>query len=97
MLTSEEFSAVYYALTNKHFKNEEIIVEQGDIQTSLYLINSGKVKLFFREEGDEILVKTLEAGEIFGTTVFFESSVWTLSVASVGITEIAILKRNKFQ
>jgi hypothetical protein len=91
LLTTEEFSTLYHSLSHRHFENEEMIVAQGSIQTSLYFINSGKVKLFFRDEGSDVLVKTMVRGEVLGAGVFFDASVWTISAASLGSSEISIL------
>lgn len=92
ILTTEEFSAVYYALKHKKYDNEEIIIGQGSLQSALYFINSGKVKLYFDDRGNEVLVKNMEKGEVFGGEAFFEASVSTISVAAIGTTEVSILK-----
>ncbi len=91
LLTTEEFSTLYHSLTHRRFGNEEMIVAQGSIQTSLFFINSGKVKLFYREEGSDVLVKTMGKGEVLGAGVFFDASVWTISAASLGSSDISIL------
>jgi CRP-like cAMP-binding protein len=96
-LTTEEFSSVYHSLQHKKYVNEEIVVYQGALQTALYFINSGKVKLFYQDKGDRVLVKTMGKGEIIGTGSFFDASVWTISVASVGTTDLSILRLEKMQ
>ncbi len=97
ILTTDEFSAVYHALKHKKYEGEEVVVSQGVLQSSLFFINSGKVKLYFDDHGSEVLVKTMERGEIFGGEAFFEASVWTISAASVGISEISILPLDTLQ
>lgn len=97
ILSTEEFSAVYHSLTHRKFTSEEVIVNQGASLSSLYFINSGKVKLYFQNQGQELLVKTMESGEIFGADAFFEASVWTISVASIGLSEISVLKLDKLK
>ena len=92
ILSTEEFSAVYYALKQKKYHNEDIIINQGDMQESLYFVNSGRVKLYFDSKGSEILVETMGKGEIFGAEAFFEASVSTISVAAIGTAEISVLK-----
>lgn len=94
-LTSEEFAAVYHAQKHNKYQNDEVIVSQGSIQTSLFFINAGKVKLYFEDKGQEVLLKTMGTGEVFGAGAFFEASVWTVSVASVGSSEISSLKLDK--
>lgn len=97
ILTTEEFSAVYHALRHKRYENEEIIISQGSLQGSLFFVNSGRVKLFFDDRGSEVLVSTMESGQIFGEGAFFEVSVWTISVASIGVSEISVLNLDTLQ
>lgn len=92
VLSTDEFSAVYHALKHKTYENEEIIVNQGALQGSLFFINSGKVKLYYDDQGSDVLIDTMEKGQIFGEGAFFEASVWTISVAAVGRSEISVLK-----
>ena len=91
VLTMDEFSTLYHCLEHRRYDNEELIVNQGALQTSLFFINSGKVKLFYREEGSDVLVKTMIRGEILGAGAFFDASVWTISAASLGVSEISAL------
>ncbi len=97
VLTTEEFSAVYYALNHKKYEDGEVIISQGGMQNALYFINSGKVKLYFDDKGSEVLVKTMERGEIFGWDSFFEATVWTISIAAVGTSEISVLQLDAVQ
>lgn len=97
ILTTDEFSAVYHALKHRRYKNEEIVINQGALQATLFFINSGKVKLYFADKGHEVLVKTMGRGEIFGGGAFFEASVWTISVAAIEPSELSILKQNTLQ
>lgn len=92
VLTVDEFSTLYHCLEHRRYHNEELIVSQGALQNSLFFINSGKVKLFFREEGSDILVKTMVPGEVLGAGTFFDASVWTISAASLGSSEISSLQ-----
>ncbi len=97
ILSTEEFSTLYHSLKHKSFRSDEVIVTQGTLQTSLFFINSGKVKLYFEGQGHERLIRTMGSGEIFGAGAFFDASVWTVSVASVGASEISILKLDKLE
>lgn len=96
-LSTEEFAAVYHAQKHKKYLDGEVIVSQGALQTSLFFINTGKVKLYFGDKDKEVLVKTLGSGEIFGAGAFFHASVWTISVASVGPSGISSMKIDRLQ
>jgi hypothetical protein len=92
VLTTEEFSAFYHALEHKKYSDEEVIIKKGAIQNALFFINSGKVKLFFRDKDREVLAATLQGGQILGIGSFFDASVWTSSAAALGSVDISILK-----
>lgn len=91
ILTPEEYSTLYHCLEQRRYEHDEPIVNQGTHQTSLFFINSGTVKVFYRDGDNEIEVKSMVSGEILGAGVFFDASVWTVSAASVGPTDISIL------
>ncbi|WP_136805490.1 cyclic nucleotide-binding domain-containing protein [Desulfosediminicola flagellatus] len=95
VLSTEEFSMFYHSLEHKLYANEEIIIKKGAKQTSLFFINSGRVKLFYNERDTEILIKTLQKGEILGVGTFFDASLWTLSAAALGQTNISMLPLDK--
>jgi CRP-like cAMP-binding protein len=92
VLSTEEFSTFYHALQHKRYANEETIMKKGATQTALFFINSGRVKLFYRDKDKEVLVKTLRSGQVLGAGTFFDASVWTVSAAALGQTDISVLK-----
>lgn len=97
VLSTEEFSAFYHALLHKRYHNEEIIMKKGAVQNSLFFINSGKVKLFYKDRDREVLVTTLQSGKVLGIGSFFDASVWTLSAAALGQVDVSILRFDKMQ
>ncbi|SHO48837.1 cyclic nucleotide-binding domain-containing protein [Desulfopila aestuarii] len=97
VLTTEEFSAFYHALQHKQFSDEEVIIKKGATQNALFFINTGKVKLFFRDKDREMLAATLQGGQILGIGSFFDASVWTISAAALGQVDVSILKFENMQ
>ncbi len=97
LLTTEEFNTLYYSLEPDKYDAEETIVNRGDVQERLYFINKGKVKLYFTEKGNEMLVKTLGPGEILGADSFFNASVWTIGAGSMGNVDLSYLTHNALQ
>ncbi len=97
LLSTEEFSNLFHSLKHRKFTNDEILVRQGALQPTLFFINSGKVKLFFQEKRDEVLIKTLSEGEIVGAGAFFDASVWTISAVSRGSSDVSILRFEDLQ
>ena len=96
VLDPNEFSTLYHSLDHKQFSKGEIIITQGSPQSALYFVNSGRVELFFQENGKDVQIKTIGQGEILGAGTFFETSVWTMSARSLG-AEMSCLKIDKLQ
>lgn len=94
-LSTDEFNAFYSALEHIKCEIDEPIIKQGDSQSNLYFINSGRIKLFYQVQEKEILVSTMGAGEVLGTGSFFDASVWTINVSSINRVEMSLLKQEK--
>ena len=91
-LTTEEFHALYSSMEHVKYAANENIVVQGDLQPRLFFVNKGRVKLFSRDShGNDILLKIVGPGEVFGMDSFFKPSVWTVDVASVGTVDVSVL------
>ncbi len=57
--------------TLAHYKKKDYVYFDEDASTSVYLINSGKVKLgYYTEDGKEIVKSILSKGEVFGEKAF---------------------------
>jgi CRP-like cAMP-binding protein len=90
-LTSEEFNAMYYAMEHSSHSAEDVLVQQGDMYPALFFVNEGKVKLYHDNKHEEVLLKIVEQGEIFGADTFFDASLWTVSAATLSKAEISVL------
>ena len=97
VLSTEEFSELFKHLVHRKYSTEESVVSQGEEQNALFFVNSGEVKIYYEDEGDDFLISTMKSGEIFGADAFFEPSIWTMSVASVGDSEISLLTVDALQ
>ncbi len=91
-LTTEEFNTLYSSMEHVTYATNETIVAHGDPQQRLFFVNKGRVKLFFRDlHGNDILLKIVGPGEVFGIDSFFKASVSTVEVASVGTVDVFVL------
>ncbi len=97
LLSTEDFNEFYSALVHEKYSLEEDIVKQGDTQWRLFFVNKGRVKLYYQEKENEILVKTIGCGQIFGGESFFNDSVWTLNATSMGSVELSTLDVDKLE
>lgn len=91
VLSSEEFSALYYEMEERMCKPEEIIVGQGAKNDELFFINHGTVRVTYTGGEKEFFFKNMGKGEIVGEN-FFNASVWTVSLTAQQQTSISVLK-----
>jgi len=94
ILSSEEFSALYHAMTLRSYTTGKTIVQQGSTARTLLFINGGQVQLQALNQDTLIPLSVKGAGEIIGIDTFFEASVWTDQVKSLGC-EVFLLSRQK--
>ena len=82
-LSEQDIAALSRRAVTRAFPKNTIILNEGDLTDSLYIILSGRVKVFLaNEEGKEIVLDTQGPGEYFGEMVLDEgprsASVMTL-------------------
>ncbi|MBU1985811.1 MAG: cyclic nucleotide-binding domain-containing protein, partial [Proteobacteria bacterium] len=95
-LDSDSFTALYHCQRFQEYKAEEVIVRQGDINSTLYFINAGMVGLTCRQGQKEIFLKRMKPGDIVGVGPFFDVSVWTATLTSMSAVKVQILEREDF-
>ena len=94
-LTTEEFATLYHAMERRTYRNEEMIVCQGSLQSNLYFVAGGKVRIFYEDKRGENLIKVVGRGEILGAHTVFDASVWTVSASCIQKAEIMSLQIEK--
>ena len=87
-LGDAELRALSAHATTKSFPKNTVIVNEGDETDSLYVIVSGRVKVYVSDDaGKEIVLATQGAGEYFGEMVLDEgprsASVMTLEPSQI--------------
>lgn len=97
-LGDEELSAIANMATTRSLPANSIVVNEGDQTNSLYIINSGKVKIFLGDEnGKEIMLGIAGPGEYFGEMVLDggprSASVMTLEASKFSIIQKADLEK----
>ena len=100
-LSAEEANAVYYAMKEATYDPDQPVFEQNDQDSNLYFINQGNLKMVYSQKGNEIFIKTIEAGDIAGEDTFFSNAVFctvsliTLSQVKLNFLEKAVLSKWK--
>jgi CRP-like cAMP-binding protein len=92
--------AALRALAEKTARRElpadSIIVREGELADSLYLILKGSVKVYLRDEnGAEVILATKRAGEYFGE-MMLGNPTRSASVAALEPCELGVIAREDF-
>jgi CRP-like cAMP-binding protein len=85
-LSTEEGNALYYSMEAQKFSPGDAIMEQGEVCGHIYFINSGEAEAVFERDRQQLHLKKLQAGDVFGHETFFSSTVSTVSV--IAFTEL---------
>ncbi|EAR85527.2 CGMP-dependent kinase 5-1 (macronuclear) [Tetrahymena thermophila SB210] len=78
-MTNEQKDSIANVLITQVFKKGEIIVADGDMASSYYIIKKGKVAIY----KDEKMIREMVAGETFGEQALFENSKRGATVKAV--------------
>jgi len=81
----------------RSFPKNTLVICEGDQSDSLYLIISGKVKVFLSdEEGKEVTLNIQSKGEYFGELAILDEAPRSASVMTTEETKLAILSKSAF-
>ncbi len=97
-LLSEQLLDELRALGSVHsFPKNSIVVIEGEPAETLYIVNSGKLRVFLSdEEGREVELSQLGPGEYFGE-VMLGSRVRTASVNAIEPCKLCLVGREQFE
>lgn len=78
------------------FQDGEIIIRKGDIGDSMYVIQEGEVEVYLENEGREIRLARLGAGESIGEMAIFENEVRSANVRVIGQARMVTVDKKNF-
>ena len=95
-LSREELEALTRGAVVRAFPRQAVVVNEGDRTDSLYVILSGRVRVFVAdEEGNEVTLRTQTAGEYFGEMVLDEGPR-SASVMTLEPSRFAMVSKEQF-
>ena len=81
----------------KTYRKNELVFTEGAEADSIYLIKSGRVKLFkISEDGKEFTLDYLKSEDIFGEVTFFENPLHTMNAVALEDTFICCCTKELF-
>ena len=82
----------------RSFKKNSIIMTEGDNTDSLYLVKSGRVKIYVSEEdGKELTLNMMEEGDYFGELSLLDGNPRSTSAITVEKTDLLVIQKNDFK
>ena len=97
-LSDKELDVVRAAATEKHYPKNAVVLTEGETGDSLYMIQSGKVKVFIGDEdGREIILKILGPGAFFGEMSMIDKQPRSASVTTLEASTFLVLTHVMFE
>ncbi len=85
-------------LRTRRFRRGEVLFHQGDPGDSLFIVNSGAVKIVLpSEEGDEAILTTVRPGSFFGELALLDDAPRSATAVAMEATETFVLHRVAFR
>jgi CRP/FNR family cyclic AMP-dependent transcriptional regulator len=97
-LDEEALSAVAKHAITRGFPKNTVIINEGDPADSLYVILSGRVKVYLSDEhGKEIIITMLDEGDYFGELALLDDAPRSASVMTLEKSTFYVLSKRDFQ
>lgn len=97
-LTPKQLDSIGTHMAMRVYEKGDVILRQGEVADTLYIIVAGQVKVFMSDESHrEVIINTLSAGEFFGEIPLFDQEPRSASVAALERCHIQSLSYPAFQ
>lgn len=97
-LTDHERRALSTRITNRHFGRGELLFQEGDACTGLFLIAAGKVRIFkLSASGREQTLAIEGSGSSFAEIPIFDGGKYPASASALEDSEVLFISRKDFQ
>jgi CRP/FNR family cyclic AMP-dependent transcriptional regulator len=97
-LTEAELEMLRALAAEKRYPKNAIVLTEGEMGDSLYMIESGKVKVFIGDqEGREMILKILGPGDFFGEMSMIDKQPRSASVTTLESAVFLVLSHAAFE
>ena len=93
LLDTEEKNALYYALQDAVLEINQPVFLQGKLDTNLYFINQGQLKMIYQDKAGDVLLYSLGPGQLAGQENFFSNTVCTTSLVTLSNVNLKYLEK----
>lgn len=97
-LTPKQLDSIGSHMAMQVYEKGDVILRQGDVADTLYIIVAGQVKVYMSDESHrEVILNTMSAGEFFGEIPLFDQEPRSASVAALERCHVQSLSYKTFQ
>ena len=83
-------------IAHEHFEPGQVVFHQGDIGDRIYIITNGQAEVFREDNGDQVLLAKLSAGEFFGEMALLNQTTRNATVRSVEALDVLSIPKREF-
>jgi CRP-like cAMP-binding protein len=80
----------------REYKAGEIIVQQGDAGSCMFVIQKGEVEALAESDGRQLRLRTMGRNEFFGEMALFEKEVRTATIRAIRPTRVLTIDKKNF-
>lgn len=97
-LPADDLKAITAHAVTKTYAKNTVIINEGDASDTLYVILSGRVKVFLSdEEGKEVILNTQGVGDYFGELALIDEEPRSASVMTLDDSKLSIVSKRDFE
>jgi CRP/FNR family transcriptional regulator, cyclic AMP receptor protein len=97
-MNDQEVDVVRALAVEKSYPKNAVVLTEGEMGDSLYMVESGRVKVFIGDEdGREIILKILGPGHFFGEMSMIDQQPRSASVTTLDPSTFLILSHHAFE
>jgi len=93
-LNTEEKNELYYSMKDAALGINQPVFLQGKLNTNLYFINQGQLKVIYQDKAGDVLLNTLGAGQLAGQENFFSNTICTTSLITLNNVNLKYLEKD---
>ena len=94
MLDTEEKNELFYSMQESVLGINKAVFSQGKLDTNLYFINQGQLKMIYENKAGDVLLYTLGSGQLAGQENFFSNTVCTTSLITLSNVNLKYLAKD---
>ncbi|MEF8793922.1 Crp/Fnr family transcriptional regulator [Thiohalorhabdus sp.] len=97
-MSAEKLQAVDQLAVGRSFPRGRLIFSQGDSADGMYLVQSGRVKVFLaQEDGDEVILGLLGPGDYFGEMALIDAEARSSAAMAHQDCELSFIAKRDFR